>query len=196
MSCCLRVWLLIRRHLSDDCGLSQSLNGLVGTSPLPGALVHPNNEAKCPVSPWKMLVYIPSILTFTAATWGAALQASQLTINSACMCKSRRTTTNKETGVKRVWECAHTHTHTHTPCSSTHGLSAKGAGQSGHLPVPPRKEEERNFLHYSLRVQPLTNLHHQKKANHNHNKISPHTWLPQGLQCGKPRFNPWVRKIS
>ena len=114
MSCCLRVWLLIRRHLSDDCGLSQSLNGLVGTSPLPGALVHPNNEAKCPVSPWKMLVYIPSILTFTAATWGAALQASQLTINSAWMCKSRRTTTNKETGVKRVWECAHTHTHTHT----------------------------------------------------------------------------------
>ena len=55
MSCRLRVWLLIRRHLSDDCGLSQSLNGLVGTSPLPGALVHPNNEPSAKYLPGRCL---------------------------------------------------------------------------------------------------------------------------------------------
>lgn len=45
----------------------QRLSGLVGTSPLP-ALVCPSNKTKCPVSPWKMLVHIPSAPSFIAAT--------------------------------------------------------------------------------------------------------------------------------
>lgn len=97
------------------------------------------------------------------------------------MCKSHRTTTNKETVVKQVWKCAHIHTHIHPAALHMDSVQREQDKLAISQFLPGRRLTASLFC-YSLRVQALTNLHHQKKANHIHNKISPHTCLPLRLR--------------